>query len=253
MKRTVDDDTREIIQSFIAEGYERLDDAEAKLQGLGGEGDREILNAVFRLFHSVKGSAGYLGLNHVKELTHEAETLLDVFLKEKIPTTTESLDVVYETIDILRGLIATVEKELSDESGKAVAAAQAKKIAETVASLRKPAEPEKNEIVENALVEGKMIQRFLGECADLIDGAEKKALELPTKKNCREEINDIFRAVHTIKGNAGFWCIVPCTTVTPRAPRPRRRNGSGRASKTNFRSRPRIPTRRSSSRRKFPK
>ncbi len=218
----MDEETREILDSFVSEGYERLDDSESQLSRLEAGNETAVLNSVFRLFHSVKGSAGYLGLDHVKGLTHEAETLLDVFLKEKVPITTEALDVVYETIDILRKLISTIEKELSDESGKDVAAAQAKKIAETIAKLRagpagdKPNADEGrnaddgrntdgNAIVENALVEKKMIQRYLGECADLVDGAERKALALSAGKDPREDINDIFRAVHTIKGNAGFF------------------------------------------------
>ncbi len=201
----MDEETREILDSFVSEGYERLDDSESQLAKLEHGNETGVLNSVFRLFHSVKGSAGYLGLDHVKSLTHEAETLLDVFLKEKVPVTTESLDVVYETIDILRGLIATVEKELSDESGRDIASSQAKKIAEAVNKLRAKPPDEKNEIRENALVETKMIQRFLGECADLADGAERKALGLSPQKESREDINDIFRAVHTIKGNAGFF------------------------------------------------
>ena len=92
----------EIIISFIEEGYERLDDAESQLSTLDDGGDRTPkLNSVFRLFHSVKGSAGYLGFDHIKGLTHEAETLLDVFLKERVDPTPESIDIVFETVDIL--------------------------------------------------------------------------------------------------------------------------------------------------------
>jgi len=227
MKRTVDDDTREIIQSFIAEGYERLDDAEAKLQGLGGDGDREILNAVFRLFHSVKGSAGFLEFERIKRLTHEAEALLEVFIKEGIPYTQDSLDVVYDTIDALRELIAAVEADYSDEDCCERATAQTDRIRSLVEALRaeesgaatpapadaalpEPApeaapEAPANVIYLNELVTQDMAERFVAESADLLERVERDALGLESNPESEEAVHSMFRAVHTIKGNAGFF------------------------------------------------
>jgi two-component system chemotaxis sensor kinase CheA len=224
MKRTVDDDTREIIQSFIAEGYERLDDAEAKLQGLGGDGDREILNAVFRLFHSVKGSAGFLEFERIKSLTHEAEALLEVFIKEGIPYTQDSLDVVYDTIDALRELIAAVEADYSDEDCCERATAQTERIRSLVEALRAgksgaavlvPAGPAPaaapapeapaNVIYLNELVTQDMAERFVAESADLLERVERDALGLESNPESEEAVHSMFRAVHTIKGNAGFF------------------------------------------------
>ena len=218
MQKSLDDETREILISFIAEGYERLDDSEAQLAKIG-EGDNTAeLNSVFRLFHSVKGSAGFLGLENIKNLTHEAETLLDVFLKEKMPVTQDSLDVVYTTIDVLRALIETVEKEYSDETGAESAAAQTKIVSATIRQLREGANAQQsqeeantrektpeftpeisqaaapaipatvpacaipNEITLSDLVTRDMVHRFLGECADLADRTEKIALALSIRK-----------------------------------------------------------------------
>lgn len=241
MQKSLDDETREILISFIAEGYERLDDSEAQLAKIG-EGDNTAeLNSVFRLFHSVKGSAGFLGLENIKNLTHEAETLLDVFLKEKIPVTQDSLDVVYTTIDVLRALIETVEKEYSDETGAESAAAQTKIVSATIRQLREGANAQQsqeeantrektpeftpeisqaaapaipatvpacaipNEITLSDLVTRDMVHRFLGECADLADRTEKIALALNPKEESEDQVNDMFRAIHTIKGNSGFF------------------------------------------------
>jgi two-component system, chemotaxis family, sensor kinase CheA len=211
MEKKVDDETKEIIISFIAEGYERLDDAEAQLGKLGDEGDTSRLNSVFRLFHSVKGSAGYLGFEAIKSLTHEAEALLEVFLKEKIATTAESLDVIYATIDTLRSLIKAVEATYSDESGTQAASAQTSRISECIASLRSgvaasgaKAETE-NLIVLTELVSRDMVERFIAECSDLVEGAERTALGLEKSSDKAEAVNGIFRAIHTIKGNSGFF------------------------------------------------
>mgnify|MGYP001810294842 CR=1 FL=1 len=232
MPKSIDDETREILLSFISEGYERLDDSEAQLAKLGDGDDTGRLNSVFRLFHSVKGSAGYLGLENIKRLTHEAETLLDVFLKEKIPATQDALDVVYATIDVLRNLIGITEREFSDETGAKESSEQTTKITAMIAKLRAdksgedrvresqkgnpptkeageipedPCDTMPNEISLTDLVTRDMAQRFVGECADLIDHAEKTALAINPREPSTEGIHDIFRAIHTIKGNSGFF------------------------------------------------
>jgi two-component system chemotaxis sensor kinase CheA len=231
MQKRLDDETREILISFIAEGYERLDDSEAQLSKIG-EGDNTAeLNSIFRLFHSVKGSAGFLGLENIKNLTHEAETMLDVFLKEKIPVTQDALDVVYSTVDVLRALIGIVEKEYSDETGAESAKAQTAIVAAMIRQLREnaenpapqapqtapqtaPPEPQPaptaqesipNEITLSDLVTSDMVHRFLGECADLADRTEKIALAINPKDASTDQVNDMFRAIHTIKGNSGFF------------------------------------------------
>ncbi len=214
MPKSLDDDTREILVSFVAEGYERLDDAEAQLARLSDEDNTPIFNSVFRLFHSVKGSAGYLGFEHIKSLTHEAETLLDVFLKEKISPTPEALDVIYATIDELRVMIQLVETEYEDIKAGEAAQRQKEILGQVIAGLRGVGETQKieettgdvcNEIFLSALVSADMVQRFLGECADLIDRTERIALGLSGGSSEPEAIHDMFRAIHTIKGNAGFF------------------------------------------------
>ena len=249
MPKSIDDETREILLSFIAEGYERLDDSEAQLAKLDDGDNTARLNSIFRLFHSVKGSAGYLGLENIKKLTHEAETLLDVFLKEGVGITQDSIDVVYSTVDVLRSLIGITEREYTDEPGEKEAADQTVKITAMIRELRatkisgskerdgstvgiknanaaqesqssaheiSPAPdsgnaPERaqntipNEIELTELVTRDMAQRFIGECADLLDRVERIALAIAPKEIATEAINDIFRAIHTIKGNSGFF------------------------------------------------
>ncbi len=208
MRRTVDDDTKEILLSFIAEGYERLDDAEAKLQKLGGGDDREILNAVFRLFHSVKGSAGFLELERIKSLTHEAEALLEVFIKEGVPYTQDALDVVYDTIDALRDMVRQVERDFSDADCCSQAEVQTARLKELIDRLRNPeggVPGDYNFILLNDLVTQDMAERFVAESADLIEHAERDVMELESSDDKAESVHSMFRAVHTIKGNAGFF------------------------------------------------
>jgi len=204
MPKSIDDETREILSSFVAEGYERLDDSEAQLSRIDTNDCMSQLNSVFRLFHSVKGSAGFLGFENVKKLTHEAETLLDVFLKEHVPVTQDSLDVIYATIDTLRKLIGIVETEYEDASGEDIAKAQTANVTALIANLRSTAIGV-NEICLTELVTADMVQRFIGECSDLVDRAEGILLGINPSVVNEDAINDVFRAIHTIKGNAGFF------------------------------------------------
>ena len=226
MRKEVDSETKEIIESFIAEAYERLDDAEIQLEKLGCADDSACLNSVFRLFHSVKGSAGFLGFENIKSLTHEAETLLEVFLKGKLEVDPDSLDVILKTIDSLRGIVGTVERDNSDDGAAAEAKERTLAVSGRIATLRglaspqaKPAAPPAapkaapavppglaNEIAISELVTPEMVDRFLAESADLADEVERKTLALAKEgKGGSEAINDIFRAIHTIKGNSGFF------------------------------------------------
>lgn len=250
-KKDMDEQTREIVESFVAEGYERLDDAEAQLGKMNRACEDDCLKTVFRLFHSLKGSAGFLNFEAVKELTHEAETLLDLFIKEGYEVTPDSLDVIYATIDVLREMIETIESEYSDEALTDRGRAQSEAVRAMVASLRAagpagaPAAPKSlpsdppaaqapldvastdgpavpttpqdqapqedpppgipNEIFLSELASRDMAERFLAECADTLDGVERKALDLPSTADGAELVNDIFRAVHTLKGNAGYF------------------------------------------------
>jgi len=84
----IDDD--ETLQAFKEESHEHLDGIENDLLAIeeaGANIDQELVNKVFRAMHSIKGGAGFLGLNAVKTLAHAAEDLLNkIRNKELVPT-----------------------------------------------------------------------------------------------------------------------------------------------------------------------
>ncbi len=230
MKREIDEETKEIIVSFIAEGYERLDDAEGQLGKLEEGDNTERFNTIFRLFHSMKGSAGFLNFDNVKSLTHQAETLLEVFLKEKIPHNPDAIDTLYDSIDLLRAMVGAIERDFHDEDFSAPSKEQSAKLAACIADLRSGAKPGSgeilpadaiaasatgipewstpalpNEIPLNELVTREMAERFLSESDELLDNAERETLDLESNRSGPETIHSLFRHIHTIKGNAGFF------------------------------------------------
>ena len=68
--------------------------------------DDEELNGVFRCAHSVKGGAATFGFSDVAELTHHMESLLDKLRRHELKATPEMVDVLLESADISRSLLA---------------------------------------------------------------------------------------------------------------------------------------------------
>ena len=96
-------DDLELIQSFTSESNDMLDEVEPQLIELqdivdSGDGiDKEIINSIFRLYHTMKGSAGFLNFNRLASVTHEAETLLDLFRQNKAELTANNTDLLCRT------------------------------------------------------------------------------------------------------------------------------------------------------------
>lgn len=113
--------SEELLQSFIAEASDLLDDVEPSLVEYSRLDDieerMEIVNRVFRHFHSIKGSAGFVGLHNIARLTHEAETLLEQFRKSPdkvIPQ--ENIALLYRTVDLLRAIFDSGGDPESEEN-----------------------------------------------------------------------------------------------------------------------------------------
>ena len=80
--------------------------------------DYEVINAIFRSIHSIKGSAGFLGLTDMQRLSHELEALLDKARKGEISITQEIIDISLSAIDALRKLRDNLAIRVDRELGK---------------------------------------------------------------------------------------------------------------------------------------
>lgn len=102
-----DFDLSQFYQIFFEEAGENLDQMEQILLGLNLEtADDEELNGVFRCAHSVKGGAATFGFSDVAELTHHMESLLDKLRRHELKATPDMVDVLLESADISRSLLA---------------------------------------------------------------------------------------------------------------------------------------------------
>lgn len=95
-----------LLADFITEAREHIDAVDVHLLTLENDPrDEEALNAVFRAFHTIKGVAGFLNLEYIGTLAHEAETLLGSAQKGEHLLTGPRIDVVFDANDMLKILI----------------------------------------------------------------------------------------------------------------------------------------------------
>ncbi|MCP8898343.1 chemotaxis protein CheA [Gilvimarinus xylanilyticus] len=95
-------DDEDILQDFLVEAGEILENLSEQLVELERRpDDRDLLNAIFRGFHTVKGGAGFLQLTAMVECCHVTENLFDILRNGKRDVTSELMDVVLEALDVV--------------------------------------------------------------------------------------------------------------------------------------------------------
>jgi len=103
----IDDD--ETMLAFVEESKEHLDGIEADLLAIeeaGANIDADTVNKVFRAVHSLKGGAGFLGLDKVKELAHAAENLMNLIRNGELVPTPSIVSTLLDATDLLGNMIS---------------------------------------------------------------------------------------------------------------------------------------------------
>ncbi len=104
-----DDEDAGLFTEFLSETQDHLATIEEKILALEETPeDLEAINAVFRPFHSMKGAAGFLGLEALGHFAHENETLLDHARKEKLTIHAGIVDTLLKSVDLTRQLVANL-------------------------------------------------------------------------------------------------------------------------------------------------
>ena len=223
-------DQLEITQEFIQECTDLLDHLEPVIVGFGdytrdgdftpGEENMATLHEVFRLFHSIKGSAGFLNFSHMSATAHAAENLLDKIRKGEMAMSAWHVDLFCATCDFMRSCLDEVASHYSDEG-------MADKAAELTASLKSTlgqreaaagpgtqpgsraasAAPPASDQAEADLeieVTPEMIAAFIQEAGEQLQALEEGLLAWSDKGEEAADIGELYRRMHSFKGNCGF-------------------------------------------------
>ncbi len=164
------DDLQEIMEDFLIEAFEMNEQLDQDLVELEhSPEDLDLLNRIFRVAHTIKGSSSFLNLNILTHLTHNMEDVLNRARKGEIKITPDIMDVVLRSIDLMKTLLVTIRDTGSDtNNGK------------------------ENEIEE-------AVKQLQAITSQNLEGAKKTSGAKETPKEVKEEIKE--KAKEEIKEN----------------------------------------------------
>ena len=111
-----DPDMKDILESFIVETREILENLDMDLVELENTPqDSELLNKIFRAFHTIKGTSGFLGLERLQYITHRCEDILNKLRKGEAVLSSEIMDGILAGFDKIKNLVECVEVNKNED------------------------------------------------------------------------------------------------------------------------------------------
>ncbi|MCP5058383.1 MAG: chemotaxis protein CheA [bacterium] len=240
------DENQELCIDFVVESREMIGDVEPVLVELetesesSGETDISRIDAIFRAFHSMKGSGGFLDLNNLVAVTHQAESLLDTFRKGTAQLAPRHITVLCKAMDFILELLDQIESEFHDAGREDEAQALVEEIrgemegsagpsigspdlelpaVEAATSSPELAAPEvasdsvptaveavaEAPIDESAAITDDLVGSFVSDALEQLEAAESALLRLEHEPDEVELVAVAFRSLHSLKGNCGFF------------------------------------------------
>ena len=218
---TVIVDDMELLTAFTQECGDHLETMEEKILALEANYDSATVDEIFRSMHTMKGTSAFFGFNKIKELSHRLESLLDSLRQGSISVTSELVDILLQGTDYLGRMVS----HLSSITSAGAAEGETIEIPDSgidispilrsidsvnrdegVPDEQPPEVPSEVNLQLSAdeLVTDEMREKFVAEVGELLDSVENNLVKLEDNPDDFELLNDTFRYVHTIKGNAGF-------------------------------------------------
>ena len=107
----------DLLREFVTETNESLDVVDVELVRFEQDpNNAQILDNIFRLVHTIKGTCGFLGLPRLEALAHAAETLMGKF-RDGAPASSEAVTLILSTIDRIKGILDSLEREQREPEG----------------------------------------------------------------------------------------------------------------------------------------
>lgn len=197
----------EILQDFLVEATELLDQLNEQLVDLeNAPDDANLLNSIFRGFHTIKGGAGFLGVTPLVEVCHRAENVFDKIRNHEVDYDASVADVIlraFDQISKMIGLLNDGEREIDESDdellseldqivkgnvGAATDAEESEQMPESVAQESVAAAPEVElELPEGVDPDGDItddeFEALLNQRDHLIHADEKPAKSAPSEPN----------------------------------------------------------------------
>ncbi|MBI4681519.1 MAG: chemotaxis protein CheW [Nitrospirae bacterium] len=226
----------EIVVEFLAETKESLDGIESDFIALEEDpGNTNLINNIFRIIHSMKGAASFIGFKNLENVSHKAEDVLNKLRKTELVLTPAIMDTLLNAVDILKLILKDIEenrKDTSVDSGEIVGRLLAVAAGNTGNEQKPPATdhvitpvsavveepvqtvnqggseaatPDHIELLTE-MISPNIIDDFLEEAREGLQKLEVFFVTLEKGPDNKELLNDIFRVIHSIKGSAALLC-----------------------------------------------
>jgi len=186
----------DIVEEFLVESHENLDQLDTDLVALEQEPDsRERLSSIFRTIHTIKGTSGFLAFHRLEEVTHVGENMLSRLRDGALELTPQRTSVLLRMVDTVRSLLASIEAsggegsvdvsavvaEISAAMEDTPAAAAPNPAAEPVPAVAEPAEAvvEVAEVVEAPTAEAPVEPAAVAEAPAPVAEAPAPVAEAP--------------------------------------------------------------------------
>jgi len=103
------DEMQEILNDFLTESNEMLEVLDQRFVTLESDpNNTDLLNEIFRAMHSMKGSAGFLGFNHLVDVAHRGENILNKLRQGEMAVNPAIISIILETIDVIKAIMADI-------------------------------------------------------------------------------------------------------------------------------------------------
>ncbi|WP_456488761.1 hybrid sensor histidine kinase/response regulator [Caminibacter pacificus] len=111
------DDMMELLEDFLVEAFEMIEEMDQDLIELeNNPDDLDLLNKIFRVAHTIKGSGSFLNFDKLTHLTHHMEAVLDKARKGELRITPEIMDVILESVDAMKAILEYIRDHGDDSS-----------------------------------------------------------------------------------------------------------------------------------------
>ena len=106
----VNDEMQELFEGYLVESNELLDSISQDLMVIENDSENpDLINQLFRSFHTIKGTSGFMGFDNISGLTHEAEDLLNKVRKDELNINREIIDILLEVHDLIEDMIEKIK------------------------------------------------------------------------------------------------------------------------------------------------
>ena len=220
------DDLQEILEDFLVEAFELVEQIDQDLVELESNPENlELLNRIFRVAHTVKGSSSFLNFDVLTKLTHHMEDVLNKARRDELKITPEIMDVILESVDMMKGLLEGIKEsgtdtqcgiKIDDICNRFDAISQGKPLAEVAEAAPKEVQEEPEEEPDYSDLSDEEVE---AEIQRLLEEKMKEKEAKKAKKKAQEAKKETPKETKTEPAKEAPAPTTTANTPAPQAPK----------------------------------